>query len=104
MLLFNKVGSRAQARLHQEMSICMGAREVYMYEEGVRHGFGGHVIILGVVCTVNILDFPSSPVVLYLTHGLLEIWRSRPVAAYQEAPAGAMILNTNYAMLCLYFV
>ena len=39
MLLFNKVGSRAQARLHQEMSICMGAREVYMYEEGVRHGF-----------------------------------------------------------------
>ena len=30
------IGSRAQATLHQELSICMGVRVVYMYEEGAR--------------------------------------------------------------------
>ena len=28
---FNKVGSRAQATLHQELSICMGVKVVYIY-------------------------------------------------------------------------
>ena len=32
----HEVGSRAQATLHQELSICMGVRAVYMYEEGGR--------------------------------------------------------------------
>ena len=31
----HEVGSRAQATLHQELSICMGVRVVYIYKEGV---------------------------------------------------------------------